>query len=61
MGVLIFLMLAPIVWFTKKQNSVEDASFGSEFSAAKTGVELIQGLWYKLIMMGMPLDGPTHV
>ena len=54
-------MLAPIVWFMKKQNSIEGASFGSEFSAAKTRVELIQGLQYKLRMMGMPLGGPTHV
>jgi hypothetical protein len=61
MGVLIFLMSAPIVWFTKKQNSIEGASFGSKFSAAKTGVELIQGLQYKLILMEVPLDGPAHV
>jgi hypothetical protein len=45
----------------KKQNSVEGASFGSEFCAAKAGVKLIQGLQYKLIMMGVPLEGPAHV
>ena len=29
--------------------------------ALKTGVEIIQGLRYKLRMMGVPLDGPTNV
>ena len=60
-GVLIFLNRAPIVWYSKKQNSIETSSFGSEFSAMKTGVELIEGLRYKLRMMGVPLDGPAHV
>ena len=27
----------------------------------KTGVELIEGLRYKLRMMGVPIDGPCHV
>lgn len=60
-GVLIFLNRAPIVWYSKKQNSIETSSFGSEFSAMKTGVELIEGLRYKLRMMGVPLDGPANV
>ena len=60
-GVLIFLMSAPIIWYTKAQNGIETASFGSEFNALKTGVELIKGLRYKLRMMGIPINGPTHV
>ena len=27
----------------------------------KTAVELIEGLCYKLRMMGVPLEGPTHI
>ena len=27
----------------------------------KTAVELVQGLRYKLRMMGCPLEGPTHI
>jgi hypothetical protein len=27
----------------------------------KTGVEITEGLRYKLRMMGVPLDGPAHV
>jgi hypothetical protein len=60
-GVLIYLQSAPIVWYTKKQGSIETSSFGSEFTAMKTGIELIVGLRYKLRMMGVPLDGPTRI
>lgn len=60
-GVLIFLNRSPIVWYSKKQNSIETSSFGSEFSAMKTAVELVEGLRYKLRMMGIPIDGPAHV
>ncbi len=60
-GVLVFLNRAPIVWYSKKQNSIESSTFGSEFTAMKTGVEITEGLRYKLRMMGVPLDGPTHV
>jgi hypothetical protein len=60
-GVLIFLNRAPILWFSKKQNTVETSTFGSEMVAAKIAVELLQGLRYKLRMMGIPLDGPANV
>ena len=60
-GVLIFLNRAPIVWFSKKQNSIETSSFGSEFTAMKVGVEISEGLRYKLRMMGVPLTGSTQV
>ena len=60
-GVLIFMGRAPIVFYSKKQGSIETSSFGSELSAMKTAVELIEGLRYKLRMMGVPLDGPTYV
>jgi hypothetical protein len=60
-GILIFLNRAPVVWLSKKQNSIETSSFGSEFTAMKQGVEICEGLRYKLRMMGVPLDGHTHV
>ncbi|CAJ1957701.1 unnamed protein product [Cylindrotheca closterium] len=55
-GVLIFVNKAPIIWYSKKQNSVKTSSFGSEFSALKTGVELLEGLRFKLRMMGVPIQ-----
>ena len=60
-GVLIFIQRAPIIFYTKKQGSIETSSFGSELSAMKTAVEMIEGLRYKLRMMGVPLDGSAFV
>jgi len=59
-GVLIYVNKAPIIWFSKKQNSIETSSFGSECMALKTGVELLEGLIYKLKMMGVPIEGYCH-
>jgi hypothetical protein len=67
-GVLIFVNRAPVVWFSKRQNTVEASTFGSEFVATKISVELIEALRYKLRMMGVPLQAygvegftPTNV
>ena len=60
-GILIFLNRAPIIWFSKSQNTVESSTFGSEFVAMRIAVELIEALRYKLRMFGIPLEGPTNV
>jgi len=60
-GILIFLMNAPIMWYSKRQNTVESSTFGSEFVAARIAVEMIEGLRYKLRMFGIPIDGPTNM
>ena len=60
-GVLIYINRAPIIWFSKRQNTVESSTFGSEFVAMKQAVELVEGLRYKLRMMGVEVDGPTNL
>ena len=60
-GILIFLNRAPIIWYSKRQNTVETSMFGSEFITMKTVVEQIKSLRYKLRMFGVPLEGPTNV
>jgi hypothetical protein len=60
-GVIIFCNRAPIIWFSKHQNTVETSTFGSEFIALCIAVELIESLRYKLRMFGIPIDGPTYV
>ena len=60
-GILIFMNRAPIIWYSKRQNTVETSTFGSEFIAMKTAVEQIESLQYKLRMFGVPLEGPTNV
>ena len=60
-GILIFLNMAPINWYSKKQTTVESSTFGSEMIALKIATEKIIGLRYKLRMMGVPLEGPANV
>ena len=60
-GVLIYLNKSPIMWLSRKQNSIETSSFGSEFTALKVAAEMIEGLRYKLRMMGIPISGSAHV
>ena len=60
-GVLLFVCCAPIIWYSKRQNTVETSTFGSEFIATKMVTEMIQALHYKLCMMGIPIDGPTNM
>jgi hypothetical protein len=52
---------APIVWYSKQQNTVETSTFGSEFVAMRIAIDLVEGLRYKLRMMGVPMDGPTSL
>ena len=60
-GIIIFLGMAPIIWYSKRQNSVEVSSFGSEFVAMRIGTEMIKALRYKLRMFGIPIDGPANI
>jgi len=60
-GIFIFVNCALITWFSKRQNTVESSTFGSEFIALKTAVVLIEGLRYKLRMFGIPIDGSASV
>jgi hypothetical protein len=43
------------MWFSMCQNSVETSTFDSEVVALKTATKMIQGLQYKLHMMGIPI------
>ncbi len=49
------------MWFSKVQTTVESSTFGSEFVALWIATDLIEGLRYKLRMLGIPLDGPANV
>ena len=60
-GILIFVNREPILWYSKRQNTVETSTFGSEFIPMKTAVEQVESLWYKLCMFGVPLEGPTNM
>jgi hypothetical protein len=60
-GYLTFLNMAPTNWFSKRQNSVETSTFGSEFTAMKVVTEANRGLRYKLRMLGVPINESSYV
>jgi hypothetical protein len=60
-GIVIFLNQAPTVWYSKKQNTVETSTFGSEFVALKVAAEMLRGQQYKLRMMGVPNPNRTLI
>jgi hypothetical protein len=60
-GILIFVQNAPIIYYSKRQHTVETSTFGSEFVAMKVAKELIVALRYKLGMFGVPITGPVNV
>jgi hypothetical protein len=59
--ILFFVNKAPIMWYLKCQNMVKMSTFGSECCAMKTAIDVVEGLCYKLWMMGIPLAGPMSV
>ncbi|KAI2489367.1 Reverse transcriptase (RNA-dependent DNA polymerase) [Fragilaria crotonensis] len=60
-GILIFIQNSPILWVSKRQNTVETSTFGSEFVAMRHARDVIIALRYKLRMFGVPLEGPAQV
>jgi hypothetical protein len=59
-GILIFLNGGPIRWYSKRQNTIESSTFGSEFVAMKIAMEMNAALRYKLRMMGVPIEGASN-
>ena len=60
-GILIFVQNAPIIFYSKRQNTVETSTFGSKFVAMRIAKEMIVALQYKLRMFGVPIEGPANV
>ena len=58
-GLLHFLNQTPIDHFSKCQNQVELATYGSKFMAARQAVEQIIDLHYTLHMLRVPIDRPS--
>jgi hypothetical protein len=58
-GYIIYLNMAPILWFSKKQGTIESSVFEAESVAMKVATEAARGIRYKLRMMGIEIDCPT--
>jgi hypothetical protein len=60
-GIIIYVQNALILWYSKRQNTLEAATFRSEMVALRICKELIIAICYKLRMFGLEVDGPTNV
>ena len=60
-GVLHFLNQTPIDWFTKKQATVESATYGSEFAAAKSAIQQIAALRITLQYLGVEISDSSYL
>ena len=62
-GFVIFMNRAPIVWYSKRQQTVEMSTFSAEFIALKACLEAIEHLRFKLrcFRIPMPKAEPTYV
>lgn len=54
-GIIIFVNKAPIMWFSKRQNTVETSTYGAEMVAMRQAMDMIKSLKYKLRMFGIPI------
>ena len=60
-GVLHFLNKTPIDFFTKRQSTVETATYGSEFLAARTATERIMDLRLTLRYLGVRIEDTVYL
>ena len=58
-GILHMFNKTPIDWYSKLQSTVETATFGSEYVAARTCTEQIIDLRLTLRYLGVPINGRT--
>ena len=60
-GFMMYVNTALVQWISKKQSTDKKSVFGSKFVALKHGIEALQGLRYKLRMMGIPISSPSYI
>jgi hypothetical protein len=60
-GVLHFLNQTPLDWFSKKQGSVETATYGSEFMASRICVKQAIDLRLTLRYLGVPICNQSYM
>lgn len=60
-GIILLLNNAPITVFSKRQNTVESSTYGSELVAMRIARDLISALRIKLKCFGIPILGPANV
>ena len=64
MGIILMMNKTPVDWTSKRQATVETATYGSEIIAARVAVDQIIEWRYNLRMLGVPLadnGGLSHI
>ena len=56
--ILIYVNTALIKFYSKRQNTDESSSFGSEFVELGISTEMVEALRYKLIKFGVNMEDP---
>ena len=44
-GVIFFVNTAPILWYSKRQNTVKSSAFGCAFVVMRIAIEMMEGQW----------------
>ena len=60
-GILHFINQTPLDWYSKKQSTVETATYGSEFVAACTCTEQCLEICHTLHYLGVPINGKSYM
>jgi hypothetical protein len=60
-GIIVFINGTPILWYCKKQNTVETSTYGAELVAGRIATEMAIEFRYIFYMLGVPIDGPIIV
>ena len=60
-GCLHFVNKTPVDWYSKKQATVETATYGSEFVAAKTATEQIMDIRQTMRYLGAPIGAKSFL
>jgi hypothetical protein len=55
-GFLLFIGITPIKWYSKRQNTVETSTYGSELVAMRIALEALLDLRYTLRMLGIGFE-----
>jgi hypothetical protein len=57
--VIIFVNKTPVKWYSKRQNTVESSTYGSELVAARIAAEMIIDFRGRLRLLGIEVTGPS--
>ena len=60
-GILHLVNQTPVEWYSKKQGTVETATYGAEFVAARTATDQIIDLRTTLRYLGVPVKGASYM